>query len=77
MNINICSGCVKVNWREVFKFLSGFSAASFLANLYLYFNDISVPFAGYTLSPEFLGVRSVANLILFGVFFYFGFVKRK
>ncbi|MEK6909758.1 MAG: hypothetical protein AABW61_01630 [Candidatus Aenigmatarchaeota archaeon] len=57
--------------------MSGFVLASFFANLYLYLNGISVPFLGYTLSPQLLGIRSVVNLILFGLFFFFGFVKRK
>jgi len=70
-------GMAKVNWREIFKFLSGFSAAGFLTNLYLYLNNVSLPFLGYTLPPELFGVRFIVNFILFGVFFYFGFVKRK
>ncbi len=68
---------VKVNWREIFKFLSGFTAASFFANLFLYMNNVSLSFLGYTIPQELLGVRSLVNLILFGVFFYFGYVKRK
>ena len=76
MNINICGDALKVNWRDVFKFLAGYAAASFLANLYLYSNDISAPFLGYALSPETVGIRAIANLILFVVFFYFGFVRK-
>jgi len=62
---------MRINWRDVFKFLSGFAAASSLANFYLYMADISVPFLGYTLSPQFVGVRAAVNFILFLVFFYF------
>ena len=68
---------MKGNWKEVFKFLSGFTAAGFLTNLYLYANNISVPFLRYTIPPELLGVRSFVNLILFGLFFYFGVLKKK
>ena len=68
---------MKIKWREVFKFLSGFALASFFANLYLYMNSIPMPFLGYTISPQLLGARSIVNLILFGLFFYLGFVKRK
>ena len=67
---------MKVNWKEIFKFLSGFALANFLINLYLYFNNIQVPFLGYTISPQLLGIRSIVSLVLFGAFFYFGFVKK-
>jgi len=77
MDLNICSGGMEVDWREIFKFLSGFAAAGFFTNLYLYMNNISLPFLGYTISPQLLGVRSIVNLILFGLFFYLGFIKRK
>ena len=70
-------GMVKVNWREIFKFLSGFSAAGFLTNLYLYLNNISLPFLGYTLPPELFGVRFIVNFILFGVFFQEGLLKNE
>lgn len=68
---------MKVKWREVFKFLSGFAAAGFMTNLYLYLNNISIPFLGYVISPQLLGIRSFVNFILLLVFFYFGFVKKK
>ncbi len=67
----------RFKWIEVFKFLSGFAAASFLTTIYLYFTKASVPFLGYTISPELLGLRALINLVLFGLFFYFGFAKRK
>jgi hypothetical protein len=35
-----------------------------------------VPFLGYTISPELLGARAVAQFVLFVVFFYFGYLKK-
>lgn len=58
---------MKINWKEVFKFLSG--AAFVVAGA-------NVPFAGFTLTPEFLGVRSLVGFVLFLIFFYFGFLKK-
>ena len=65
-----------VNWREVFKFLSGAAFVGAIANGYLYLNDISVPFFGYTIAPGLLGLRSIVLFVLFLVFFYFGYLKK-
>jgi hypothetical protein len=39
-------------------------------------NHIPVPFLGYTISPELLGVRAALQFVLFVVFFYFGYLKK-
>ena len=67
---------MKVNWREVFKFLSGATFVASIANLYLSVHDIAVPFLGYTISPRLLGVRAAVGFVLFAVFFYFGYLKK-
>jgi len=67
---------MKINWREVFKFLSGAAFVGSITNLYLYLNNISVPFLGYTITPELLGFKSLMGLVLFLVFFYYGYQKK-
>lgn len=67
---------MRINWREIFKFLSGAALLGSLTNAYLYFNDISVPFLGYTLTPEQLEVRSLVNFALFWLFLYYGYLKK-
>ena len=67
---------MKINWKEVFKFLSGAAFVASAANLYLYLNNISVPFLGYTITPELLGLRSLVGFVLFFVFFYYGYLKK-
>lgn len=67
---------MKIKWREVFKFLSGAAFVGSITNVYLYLNNISVPFLGYTITPEFLGFRALVGFVLFLLFFYFGFLKK-
>lgn len=67
---------MKINWKEVFKFLSGAAFVGAGTNFYLSINNISLPFLGFTLTPEFLGFRAVVGFILFLFFFYFGYLKK-
>lgn len=67
---------MRINWKEVFKFLSGAAFVGSITNVYLYFNNIAVPFLGYTITPELLGLRSLVGFILFLVFLYFGYLKK-
>ena len=69
----------RINWREVFKFCSGATFVGTIGNGYLFLYDISVPFPllGFTISPRLFGVRAVISFVLFGVFFYFGYLRRK
>ncbi len=68
---------MKIDWREVFKFLSGAAFVGSAANLYLYLNNVAIPFLGYTIAPQLLGLRAFVGFILFLVFFYFGYLKKK
>jgi len=67
---------MKINWKEVFKFLSGAAFVGSITSLYLYLNNISVPFLGYTITPELLRLRSLVGFVLFLVFFYYGYLKK-
>ncbi len=68
---------MRINWLEVFKFLSGAAFAGMIANGYMFRQDISVPFLGFTISPRLFGVRAVVSFVLCGVFFYFGYLKTR
>ena len=70
---------MRVNWREVFKFGSGATSVGMIGNGYLDLYDISVPFPllSFTISPRLFGARAVVSFILFCVFFYFSYLKRR
>jgi hypothetical protein len=68
---------MNIRWKEVFKFLAGATFAGSLANFYLSFTKIAVPFLGFTITPQLLGLRSLLQFALFLVFFYFGYLKKK
>ncbi len=67
----------RINWREIAKFLSGAFFVSAGVNFYFYALGLSVPFLGYTISPEFLGLRTIVHTALFALCFYYGFLRRK
>jgi hypothetical protein len=67
---------MSINWKEVSKFLSGAFFVSAGTNAYFYFIHLAVPFLGFTISPELLGVRSIIHFVLFLLCFYFGFVRK-
>jgi len=64
-----------VKWREAFKFLSGAAFAGSMVNFYLWATDVSVPFLGYTISPQLLGLRASVAFAAFIVFFYLGWLR--
>ncbi len=66
----------RINWREVFKFLSGAAFVGAITNLYLWAYNISLPFLGYTLPPWFLGVRGVVGAVLCGLFWWLGWGRK-
>jgi hypothetical protein len=66
----------KINWREVFKFLSGAAFAGSLVNSYLWLAGISLPFLGYTITPRLLGLRGAVQFVLFVAFFYLGWMRK-
>ncbi len=67
----------RINWKEVFKFLSGAAFVGTGVNFYLWLHDISLPFFGYTLTPQILLIRAMVGSVLFVVFFYFGYLKKR
>ena len=66
-----------VKWREVFKFLSGAAFAGSIANFYLWLTNVSVPFLGYTITPDLLGVRAVVSFALSVLLFWLGWVRKR
>ena len=57
----------RIKWREVFKFL-WYGVGRNGGQLLLVPLGISVPFLGYTISPELLGARAALQFVLFLVF---------
>ena len=68
---------MRINWKDVFKFLSGAFFVSAVASWYLSWYQISVPAPGLTMSPEILGIRGFGHFALFLICFYFGFIRKK
>jgi len=67
---------MRINWKEIFKFLSGAFFVSAGVNWYLSWYRIAVPFFGLNLSPRVLGFRGFIHFALFLISFYFGFMKK-
>ena len=67
---------MRINWKEVFKFLSGAFFVSAGASWYFSWHRISVPFFGLTVTPGFLEIRGFIHFALFLISFYFGFIKK-
>jgi hypothetical protein len=69
---------MKINWKELCKFLSGgfFVSAGIL--FYLYLTRTPVPLIGTHLivDPDINGIRSIVHTMLFLVTFYFGFIRK-
>ena len=69
----------RLPWRDIFKFLSGafFVNAGVLA--YLYFARVSVPVLGthFVATPGMSGARSIVHAVLFVLFFYLGFIRKR
>jgi hypothetical protein len=71
--------CNKVSWQDVCKFLAGAFFVSAGTLFYLYLYRVSVPLfsTGLIEKPEISGVRSIVHAILFLIFFYLGFVRKR
>ncbi len=67
---------MKINWKEVFKFLSGAFFVGSIANWYLAYRQIGIPFFGWEISPGLLGIRGCIQFVLFLLTFYFGFLRK-
>lgn len=61
----------------LYKFLSGFFASAALTDWYLAAHSITIPFWGYTMTPYIAGIKAIVFGVLFLVFFYWGFLKKK
>jgi len=66
-----------INWKEIFKFLSGAFFVTAGASWYLSYYHITMPIMGTTMSPDFLFIRGFLHFGLFLLTFYFGFIKKK
>ena len=69
---------MRVNWRDVFKFLSGAFFVSAGTNWYFYQLHVAVPFPflGFsTLPPALLGARALVHGALFFACLYLGFIR--
>ena len=67
---------MRINWKEIFKFLSGAFFVTAGASWYLSWHHIAVPFFWFTMSPEFLGFRGFVHFALFLISFYLGFIRK-
>ena len=67
---------MKLNWKEILKFLSGAFFVTAGASWYFAFYQISVPFFSTKMSPAFLWVRGSIHFFLFLLSFYFGFKNK-
>jgi hypothetical protein len=69
---------MRINWREVCKFLSGAFFVSAGVLFYLYLTDTPVPLLGtdVVISPEVNGLRSIVHFAFFLITFDRGFVRK-
>ena len=62
--------------KEAGKFLSGAFFVTAGASWYFAWYNMSVPFMGTTMSPEFLRVRGCIHFVLFLLSFWYGFIRK-
>jgi len=67
---------MRINWKDVFKFLAGAFFVTAGASWYFAWYQTSLPFFGLTMTPEFLEIRGFIHFALFLISFYFGFIKK-
>jgi|SoimicMinimDraft_6_1059734.scaffolds.fasta_scaffold66515_1 hypothetical protein len=69
---------VRVNWKDVFKFLAGASFVNAGVLFYLYLTNTALPVLGtnFVVEPETNGLRSFVHFLFFLICFYFGFVRK-
>jgi len=68
---------MKINKKEVSKFLSGAFFVTAGASWYFASINLSVPFFSATFSPKFLGIRGFFHFGMFLLTFWYGFLKKK
>ena len=67
---------MKINWKELFKFLSGAFFVTAGASWYFAYNKVDLPFIGTSMTHEFLFFRGFLHFALFLITLYFGFIKK-
>ena len=70
---------MKINWKDIFKFLSGAFFVTAGVSWYFSWLGVSVPFPflGFeAMKPGFLFYRGFIHLALFLVTFYLGFIRK-
>ena len=69
---------MRVDWKDVFKFLSVAFFVTAGASWYLswYHITVPVPFFRLRFTPEFLEIRGFIHFALFLISFYYGFIKK-
>jgi hypothetical protein len=69
---------VRINWKEVRKFLAGAFFVSAGLLFYLYLTNTPVPILGtdFVVTPEVNGLRSIAHFVFFLICFYLGFIRK-
>ena len=68
---------MKMNWKEILKFMSGLAFGDAIINALLYLNNTSVSLFGFTQSRESWGIRIILQFITASALFYFGFLRKK
>src|SRR5262245_41290087 len=69
---------MRINWRDVLKFLSGAFFVTAGASWYFSWLGMSVPFPFFgfsAMTPEFLFFRGFIHFALFLICLYFGFIR--
>ena len=67
---------MRIDAKDVFKFLSGVFFATSLSSWYFAWYQVSVPFMGLTVTPDLWVVRGFIHVALFLTATYFGFVRK-
>jgi hypothetical protein len=72
------SGTMRLNWREVFKFLAGASFVNAGILFYLYLTNTPLPVLGthFVVEPETNALRSIVHFVFFLICFYLGFIRK-
>lgn len=66
----------KINWKDVFKFLSGAFFVTAGASWYFAWYKVDLPFMGGTMTHQFLAIRGAMHFVFFLLTFYLGFIKK-
>jgi hypothetical protein len=78
VSLVVLSAPMRINWREVCKFLAGAFFVSAGVLFYLYLTNTPVPLLGtdVVISPKINGMRSIAHFAFFLITFYLGFIRK-